>query len=396
MQARVAQERVAEAVDLLAALVAFDTTSHRSNLDLIRWVADLLSNVGAGVSILPSPDGTKANLFATLGGARDGGVVLSAHTDVVPAHAPDWQSNPFELARRGERLHGRGTCDMKGFIACALAFALRFDATESAVPLHIALSYDEELGCLGVPGIVSELGRSLPRPALAIVGEPTSMHPITAHKGYRAFETNFAGVPAHSSRPGDGVSAIRIANAFMTALDRLAGELSTGVTVVGMEPACATLNVGRIEGGLATNVVAPHCRILWELRPVPGTDVDAALRRLDEMVGESLPQDLSLRDARTLVATRQTAAEPVFADRGGPAFRLARELTGVALEETAAYGSEAGFFHEAGLSTVIVGPGDVGQAHRIDEYIEMRDISAGLAFLDALGERLRTNGLDGL
>lgn len=396
MQERVGQERVTEAVDLLARLVAFDTTSHRSNLELIRWVADLLSDVGATVSILPSSDGTKANLFATLGAARDGGVVLSAHTDVVPAHASDWHGSPFELARRGERLHGRGTCDMKGFIACSLAFARRFDAAKSAVPLHIALSYDEELGCLGVPGIVSELGRSLPRPVMAIVGEPTSMRPITAHKGYRAFETNIVGVPAHSSRPADGVSAIRIATAFMTALDRLADELPDGATAAQIEPPFATVNVGRIEGGMATNVVAPHCRIHWELRPVPGTDVDAVLRRLDELVGESLPRNLATRDAGSCISTRQTASEPVFADIGGPAFRLARELTGVAVEAAAAYGSEAGFFREAGLSTVIIGPGDVGQAHRIDEYIEMKDVCSGLAFLDALGQRLRANGLDGL
>lgn len=396
MRARVGQERLAETVDLLSRLVAFDTTSHRSNLDLIRWVAELLSEAGASVSVLPSPDGAKANLFATLGGARDGGVVLSGHTDVVPAHAPDWRSGPFEVTRRGERLHGRGTCDMKGFIACALAFARGFDADRSAPPIHIALSYDEELGCLGVPGIVSEFGRALPLPVLAIVGEPTGMRPITAHKGYRAFETNFTGVPAHSSRPGDGISAIRIANAFMTALDRLAGELTSGPSVAEMEPPFATVNVGRIEGGLATNVVAPQCRILWELRPVPGTDVDAVLRRLDALVAEALPRDLASEATAARIANRQTAEEPVFTDRQGAAYRLARELSGIAMEETAAYGSEAGFFRQAGLSTVIIGPGDVDQAHRIDEYIEMDDLAAGLAFLDALGGRLRTKGLSSI
>lgn len=392
----VEQERLAETVDILSRLVAFDTTSHRSNLDLIHWAAGLLSEAGASVSVLPSPDGTKANLFATLGGVRDGGVVLSGHTDAVPAYAPDWQSRPFELTRRGERLHGRGTCDMKGFVACALAFARGFDANRSATPVHIALSYDEELGCLGVPGIVSEFGRSLPLPVLAIVGEPTGMRPITAHKGYRAFEVNFTGVPAHSSRPGEGISAIRLANAFMTALDRLAGELSLGASVAEMEPPGATVNIGRIEGGLATNVVAPQCRILWELRPVPGTDVDAVLRRLDALVEEALPRDLAPDAIGVRIANRQTAEEPVFTDRQGAAYRLARELTGIAREETAAYGSEAGFFRQAGLSTVIVGPGDVGQAHRIDEYMEMDELAGGLAFLDALGERLANNGLNGI
>lgn len=396
MRVGVAQERLAETMDLLSRLVAFDTTSQRSNLDLIRWAAGFLSEAGATVSVLPSPDGTKANLFATLGAARNGGVVLSGHTDVVPAHAPDWQSAPFELTRRGERLHGRGTCDMKGFVACALAFARGYDASGSATPIHLALSYDEELGCLGVPGIVSELGRSLPLPALAIVGEPTSMRPITAHKGYRAYETTFTGVPTHSSRPGEGVSAIRIANAFMTALDRLGDELSFDALVKEMEPPCATVNVGRIDGGMATNVVAPQCRILWELRPVPGTDVDAVLRRLDALVAQALPVDLAASGADTRIANRQIAAEPPYTDRQGTAYRLARALTGIAREETAAYGSEAGFFQQAGLSTVVIGPGDVGQAHRIDEYIEMGDLADGLAFLDGLGERLRTCGLDGL
>lgn len=393
MTAGIAQSRIEETFELLSRLVSFDTTSHRSNLDLIRWVAAFLSENGAAVSILPSPDGSKANLFATLGAPRDGGVALSGHTDVVPAQPQDWQSAPFELTRRGDRLHGRGACDMKGFIACALAFASRFDPQQCPVPVHIALSYDEELGCLGVPGIVSELGRSLPRPALVIVGEPTGMRPIIAHKGYRAFETTFTGSPAHSSRPADGISAIRMATAFMTALDRLGGELETDVRIADMQPPFATINVGRIEGGAATNIVAPTCAISWELRPVPGTDVDAALRRLATLVADALPPDLAARDAGAKIVTRQTAAEPVFRDDGGAAFRLASELTGTTSGSTAAYGSEAGFFQEAGLSTVIVGPGNVLQAHRIDEYIDMNELADGLAFLEALGRRLCSTGI---
>lgn len=249
MTMNVPEEHLAAAVGILEQLVAFDTTSHRSNMELVTWVNALLSELGATTSILPSPDGRKANLFATLGPVRDGGLVLSGHSDVVPADAADWASPPFELSRRGDRLHGRGACDMKGSIACALAFAKRFDAKSSPIPIHLALSYDEELGCLGVPGIISEFGRTLPKPGMVFVVEPTSMRPIVAHKGYLAYETRFLGEPAHSSRPGDGISAIRIAVAFISALEALGEELSRGVNVADMTPSFSTINVGRIEGG---------------------------------------------------------------------------------------------------------------------------------------------------
>ena len=377
-------------------MVAFDTTSHRSNLELVAWVTAMLSDLGATTSILPSADGKKANLFATLGPVRDGGLVLSGHTDVVPADATDWASPPFQLSRRGDRLHGRGACDMKGSIACALAFAKRFDPKASPIPIHFALSYDEELGCLGVPGIVSEFGRSLPKPGLVMVIEPTGMRPIVAHKGYRAFETQFLGVPAHSSRPDDGISAIRIATAFISALEELGDELFQGINVADMAPSFSTINVGHIAGGLATNMVPPQCRILWELRPVPGVEVQAVLDRLGVLVAQSVAKVIPVADIGSRIVTRETGAEPTFSDPSGAAFRLVQELTGIERGETAAYGSEAGFFHAAGIPTVIIGPGDVLQAHKIDEYIEVDQLAAGLGFLDTLELRLRRNGVNGL
>ncbi len=396
MSISVSQARVAEAIGNLERLVGFDTTSHRSNLNLMHWVSDTLKEFGARVTLLPSPDRTKANLFATFGPASDGGLVYSGHTDVVPAKAADWQSDPFQLVQRGTRLHGRGSCDMKGSIACALTFANRLGLKTLPIPVHFALSYDEELGCLGVPGIVSEFGRSLPMPALTIVGEPTSMKPITAHKGYRTFETKVTGVPAHSSRPADGVSAIRIATAFLSALENLADELSTDVNIPDMVPPFSTINVGKIDGGSATNVVAPHCLLMWELRPVPGSNVEAILERLKQLVTQVLPEDLSVGDTLSRIETQQTAFEPFYSATSGPALNLVHELTGLAKGKSESYGSEAGFFQDVGVPTIIIGPGEVLQAHKIDEYIEIDQIAQSLAFYDRLESRLFNNGLDGL
>lgn len=396
MNSGVSQCQVSKTIDNLERLVSFDTTSHRSNLELINWVASTLNGYGATVTLLPSPDRTKANLFATFGPAANGGLVFSGHSDVVPAQTADWRSDPFQLVQRGHRLHGRGACDMKGSIACALTFASKIDTGTLSNPIHLSLSYDEELGCRGVPGIVSEFGRSLPMPGLVIVGEPSSMKPITAHKGYRTFETRVSGVPAHSSRPTDGVSAIRIAAALLTALEKLADELSTDINVPDMVPPFTTVNVGRIEGGSATNVVAPHCMLMWELRPVPGSSVASILDRLDQLVVQAAPKDLSGINIRSRIETRQTAEEPVFSGTSGPAVNLIHELTGISKGQSESYGSEAGFFQDAGVPTIIIGPGDILQAHKIDEYIELDQLVAGIEFLNKLECRLRRNGLNQL
>lgn len=388
---------LSECIRILDMLVGFDTVSCRSNLELIDWTARVLIEAGATVRILRDGVEPKANLLATIGPAGDGGVLLAAHSDVVPATDANWMSDPFRLSRRGTRLYGRGACDMKGFIACMLLLVQTVKVNALRVPIHLALSYDEELGCLGVPGLTSQLGQDLPRPRIAIVGEPTSMQPVVAHRGYRSFLTTIEGSPAHASRPADGVSAIRLAGVFLQATERLAGELSEvsgSETEAGLPS--STLNVGQIDGGEGTNIVAAGCEIHWELRPSTGTDVEAILNRLVQIIEESTPSDLlpALPGAR--ISTRQIAAEPVFFEPTGPAFRLVSDLTGIDQGQSALYGSEAGFYQKAGLSTVIIGPGDIMQAHKVDEYIETDQLAAGLAFLTKLGNRLCEKGLEGI
>ncbi|SLN75567.1 acetylornithine deacetylase [Oceanibacterium hippocampi] len=386
-----------DSIGILERLVGFNTVSSESNMALIDWSADFLSGAGARVSVLRAPDQPKANLFATLGPDETGGIMLSGHTDVVPADTGEWTSDPFRLVRRDDRLYGRGSADMKGFIACVLDWMSRLDARTLPVPVHVALSYDEELGCLGIPGMIAEFGRTLPTPRLAIVGEPTGMQPIVGHKGYRTFVTTFEGEPAHSSRPAQGVSAIRLAGAFIQALERLAGELSVRrIDSDGIDPPYTTLNIGRIAGGEAVNVVPARGRIEWEARPAAGTDVAALLVRLDELLAEVMPPDLADKAGHGRITTKAVAAEPVFSAPASAAARLVAELTGINHGGHCPFGTEAGFFQETGIPTVVFGPGSAEQAHIVDEFIEVSQMTAQLAFLDALEGRLRRRGLDDL
>ena len=390
--------RLGDAIAILERLVAFATVTGGPNLDLIDWVGEVLRACGATVVVLHADSGDRANLFATLGTPRDGGVLLSAHGDVVPADAAEWSTPPFVLSARGSRLHGRGSTDMKGFLAVVLAWMRGLDPVGLKVPVHLALTYDEELGCLGVPHLTSELGRTLPRPAVAIVGEPTGMQPVIGHRGYRAYRTNLTGVAAHSGDLAHGVSAIRLAAAVLTGIEALAWELAAADAA--LRRPCedlvrATVNAGTIAGGIATNIVAPSCAIEWEIRTVDDAVADAALDRLQQLVAAALPKDLVVAGGMNRIATVETAREPVFfPEKDGMAMLLIAPLVATSTAGTVGFGTEAGFFQAAGLSTVVIGPGNIGRAHRADEFIETGELAAALRFLDALEDRLRERGLD--
>ena len=376
------------ALELIRRLVAFDTTSSLSNLALIEFVQDYLAGHGVESRLVINSDGTKANLIATIGPDAEGGVVLSGHTDVVPVAGQAWDTDPFTVAEKGGRLYGRGTADMKSFIAAVLAQVPGFAGRALRVPIHLAFSYDEELGCLGAPSLLERLTADLPRPALVVVGEPTEMKVANAHRGIAAFRTRVSGKPGHSSMPDRGVNAIAYAAECVTFLKEMADDLRARPGDGDFDPAYTTINVGRIEGGQAVNIIAGECVFEWDCRPVPGSDAGDAARRLDSHVAGDLGVRMRAGGAvEAGITTEQTiSVPPLLADPGSPAEALVLGLTGQNDTTTTPFASEAGLFQEAGIPAVVCGPGSPGQAHRPNEFIELDQVDACAAFLDRLAE----------
>lgn len=381
------QEPVTPAA-MLERLVAFDTVSAHSNLALIEFVRDFLADHGIEARILRSDDGAKANLLATIGPMREGGIILSGHTDVVPVEGQPWSSDPFRLEAREGRLYGRGSADMKGFIATALALLPTFLAAGLKRPIHLAFSHDEEVGCRGVPALIAAIARELPRPALAIVGEPTEMRLANRHKGIYGFETVVTGRDGHSSAPDAGLNAIMAATEVLRFLDRLAAEFrEQGPFDPGFTPPHTTLNVGEIAGGTALNIVARQCRIRWEFRPVPDHAPDQIRARLDRFVARDLLPRLRAQAPEAAVETRALASVPgLRPEAGSPAEALVHHLTGLNEAIGVAFTTEAGLFQGAGLPAVVIGPGSIAQAHQPDEYVEESQLEACARFLRRLAQ----------
>ncbi len=370
----------------LARLVGFDTTSATTNLPLIEDVAGHLDDLGASVRLIHDDSGAKANLFATIGPEREGGIVLSGHSDVVPVTGQPWDTDPFVMTERDGRLYGRGTTDMKGFIACALALAPEMAALELSTPIHIALSYDEEVGCVGVRPMIEAIGRALPRPRLAIVGEPTGMRVANAHKGISQQTTVVTGRDGHSSRPGSGVNAVAYAAEIIGFLNRLAAEY--GARAAGatrFDPPGTTFNVGVISGGTAVNIIARQCTIRWEFRPTPEVDPGEILARLEDFVGSEILPRMRAVDAAAGVATTVDIAAPTLEPvAGSPAEELALGLTGANEAVAVSYVCEAGLFSAAGIPAVVCGPGSVAEAHQPNEFVALDQLEACGGFLRRL------------
>ena len=378
-----------EAIDLLAGLIAFDTTSRQSNLALIEYVEGLLGGLGIASTRVANVDGSKANLYATLGPAAEGGIVLSGHSDVVPVDGQDWTSDPWTLTERGGRLYGRGTCDMKGFVALALAAAPLFVRGGLSRPVHLALSYDEEVGCLGAPAMIAEIARTMPRPAAVIVGEPTDMEVVHGHKGITSYIVTVRGHEAHSSLTHLGLSANMAAIGLMHDLSELAARLEREAPPSPFVPPHPTLTIGQIEGGTAVNILARECIFIFDLRCPPGTDPMAILAPFLAQA-ERLDRDMKARFPDAGVEVVRRSLTPAFApEPGGAAEMLARRLTGDnGPPRVVAYAAEAGQFQEAGFSVAICGPGSIEQAHQPNEYVERAQIERGALFMTRLAEML--------
>lgn len=381
---------LARTQEILGELIGFPTVSADSNLEFIAYAADLLSEAGAALSISRDETGAKANLFATLGPHVDGGIVLSGHTDVVPVDDQEWTSDPFVMDERGGLLYGRGACDMKGFIAACLAMAPSFAQLELKRPLHFAFTYDEETGCFGARALMAELAKADFRPSVAIVGEPTSMRVIEGHKGCYEYTTEFVGREGHGSQPELGVNAVEYAARYIGKLMDI-GESLKGRAPKGsrFDPPWTTIQVGRIAGGAARNVIAGRCEVEWEMRPVQ--DADAAFVKS----GIGTYVDSVLRPAMKAVAAEADIVTHTIGEVAGLQVASQSEardivfgLTGSDSADVVAFGTEAGLFQAAGMSVVICGPGSIEQAHKPDEYIALEQLQSCLGMLERLKGKL--------
>ncbi len=381
---------VADIVSELRELVAFDTTSRASNLELLAHVEARLDAHGVTHERVMDATGTKANLLARIGPAEPGGVVLTGHTDCVPVDGQTWTTDPFSLVESDGRLVGRGTADMKGFLAVVLASLPRLVATPIAVPILLVLTYDEEIGTVGAPSAVDHLLATQPRPSAVIVGEPTSLHPVTAPKGVRAFRTTVEGRDGHSSQPQLAANAIAALVRIASFIDDLASRHREAAADPRFTPPYTTFNLATIRGGQAINIVPRHAELTWEYRPVPADDsiaiVDAVTAFTDEQV---LPR-LRATTGNGLVRFEPTAiARGLEAEPDGEAERLIRTLTGSDQPSgTVPFGTDGGHFQAAGLSTVVCGPGSIEQAHQADEWIDPRQLEQCADTVARLAQRL--------
>ena len=385
-----AEDLARRATPILERLVAFDTTSHLSNLALIEWVEAYLADHGVETRRIASADGAKANLLATIGPAVEGGVVLSGHTDVVPVAGQAWTSDPFVLVARGGRLFGRGSCDMKGFIALALAAVPDFLEAKLQRPAHLAFSYDEEIGCFGAPAMIEVIARELPRPALVVVGEPTSMEVVSGHKGIGVWRVTVTGREAHSSRTDLGVSAVMGAARLMGELAAIAERLTRAADPASIFlPKGPTLTIGTVAGGTAGNILARQCVFQFDLRGLPHDGSRAALGGFFDLARQ-IDAEIKVQAPEGGVVVEQLAdVPPLRADPASEAEAFVRRLAGDnGPARVASFASEAGQFQGAGLPAVLCGPGSIDQAHQPDEYVDLTQMQRGAAFMARLVEAL--------
>lgn len=375
---------------ILADLIAFPTVSSDPNLAMIDHMAGLLEACGARVDIQRAECGSKANLWATLGPDSDGGIVLSGHSDVVPVTDQDWATDPFRLETRDDLLLGRGTCDMKGFIAATLAMAEAWRDTKLRRPVHFCFTHDEEVGCIGARNLVPHLQARGIRPAAAIVGEPTMMRIVEGHKGCCEYTTRFTGLNGHGSAPDRGVNAVSYAVRYVTHLMHLAEALKARTPKGSrFEPPWTTINVGRLSGGSAHNVIPGKAELDWEMRPVQPSDADFVNRSLAHLVeqdllpamravfpGADITTEIIGEVAGLIPATENEARDIVMA------------LTGQNACDLVPFGTEAGLFQHMGMSVVVCGPGSIAQAHKPDEFLHRAQLSECLQMLAGLGQSL--------
>ena len=379
--------------EILAELIGFPSVSSDSNIDVIHYAAQRLHDVGADVQLQFAPDGQKANLFATIGPARQGGIVLSGHSDVVPVTDQDWTHEPFLMTEQDDRLYGRGTCDMKGFIAAALAKAEDYGQRDLTRPVHFSFTYDEETGCVGAQALAEWLQERDIRPAIAIIGEPTMMQVIEGHKGCCEYTTHFHGRAGHGSMPDLGVNAVEYAVRYVSRLLELGEELKSRAPANGrFDPPWTTINTGSLTGGTIHNVIPETASVQWEFRPVQNSDFTFVKSQAEEYVRSILLPAMQSVDPAASITTEimgeVVGLEPADVNE---ARDILMELTGSNQAGVVPFGTEAGIFSALGMSVAVCGPGSIEQAHKPDEFLAVDQLVKCLAMLNGLEANLVTD-----
>ncbi|HJS32909.1 MAG TPA: acetylornithine deacetylase [Alphaproteobacteria bacterium] len=376
----------AASLDMIRRLIAFDTTSRDSNLALIEFVRDYLADLGVASELFFDESGTKANLFATLGPSGDGGIILSGHTDVVPVDGQDWSSDPFAVVERNGRLYGRGTCDMKSFIAVALALSPELLERKPRTPVHLAFSYDEEVGCLGVRGMLSELVRRGIRPIGCVVGEPTEMRPIRAHKGKLSLRCEVHGFECHSALAPRGVNAIQYAADIIAELNRIGRRFrDAGPYDREFDVPYTTVHTGVIRGGTALNIVPKDCWFDFEIRHLPADDPHSIFGRLRDFVDTTLTPEMRRVAPASGVTWRELSRFPgLSTDENAEITQIVKSASGGNSTGKVAFGTEAGLYQGSGIPTIVCGPGSIDQAHKPDEFVALEQIALCEEFIRRL------------
>jgi acetylornithine deacetylase len=382
--------RSVTAAEMLARLVAFDTTSRNSNLELIGFVRNWLDSCGIYYRVSHDPTGQKANLHAIVGPRTAGGIALSGHVDTVPVDGQAWSSDPFTLRAANEKLYGRGSTDMKGFVACCLAAVPALSARGLRRPLHLFITYDEETDMGGARRLIADMDESALKPDWCIVGEPSLMQPILAHKGRLALRLTARGLPGHSSQPARGVNAV---HAIAEAISYIAAEqrrfATEGRFVEGFDPPHTTPHVGTVEGGTVLNMIPERATCVMEWRAVPGDDPTAAMERLRVHLADHVEPAMHVVDPRTGFDFEIIDDIPgMVLDASHDLVTLVKQLTGSNSAGKVSYGTEGGLYQEAGIPTIVCGPGVIAQAHQPDEFVAQSQLDACDAFIRRLADRL--------
>ncbi|MEM7444150.1 MAG: acetylornithine deacetylase [Pseudomonadota bacterium] len=377
-------------LDMIETLIGFPTVSRDSNLDLIYFIRDTLADQGVESLIVPDDSGRKANLYATLGPTDRPGICLSGHTDVVPVDGQDWDSDPFQLTERDGRLYGRGTADMKGFVAIAMAMVPTFLSRELETPIHLAFSYDEEIGCIGVRGLLAKLDAMPIKPSACIVGEPTSMKPVIGHKGKRSVRVHVRGLEGHSSLAHQGVNAVHFAADAIAFLHQMARDKrKNGPFDQTFDPPYTTVHIGTIQGGTALNIVPRDCMFEFEFRHLPVEDPNELFAEFESHVRDVLEPEMRQVDANAGFRFEEMSTiAGLDTEEDDPTVTLTKVLAGANDTGKVAFGTEGGLFQKIGIPTVVCGPGSIEQAHKPNEFIEIEQVLRCEDFMHKLCERV--------
>ena len=377
-----------KSIKILTDLIGFKTVSGQDNSELINYCEKILNEIGATTFKVFDDDNKRVNLFGTLKAKKPNGkkpIILSGHTDVVPV-SKGWTNDPFTATIKDDKLYGRGSCDMKGFIACTLAYAPIFKESNLDRDIHFCYTFDEETACIGAPLLIKELKKRDIKNGICIIGEPTKMKIIDAHKGMNEYTVHFGGLAGHSSKPHMGVNAIEYASRYINKLLELRQELiKRAPKDCIFDPPHSTLSIGGISGGIAHNVIADKCKVEWETRPVNKADGDFVTKEIEKFVSEKLLPDMKKVFPNSYIK-KEIIGEVVGFEKldESEACEFVASITGDNSREVVSFGTEAGLFQEVGISTVVCGPGSIEQAHKIDEFIELNELKKCLIFLDGI------------